>query len=194
MEGPPQYSSGSGGALARRRLAALLPRVAAAEILRWCMRLFELVFGRRLRSEEQDIQRIGFLAALPVLGLDALASASYGPEAALTVLLPAGAHAVSIFVPITAVILGVLTLVAISCGQTIAAYPDGGGSCVVAKEILGAGAGLLAASALCVDYALNVAVAISAGVGAIASAEPRLLPHTLPLCLGVLLLITVVNL
>jgi amino acid transporter len=158
------------------------------------MTLFEALFGRRLRSEEQEAERIGTAAAVPLLGLDALASASYGPEAALTVLIPLGAGAAGLIAPITAVIVAVLVVVALSYGQTIPAYPGGGGSFTVAKENLGLKIGLLAASALCVDYVLNVAVAISAGIAAIASVEPRLLPYTLPLCLGVLALLTIVNL
>ena len=158
------------------------------------MSFFEVLFGRKLRSDEQESERIGPLAAVPVLGLDALASAAYGPEAALTVLIPLAAAAAGVIAPITLMIVALLLVVAISYEQTLRAYPNGGGSFTVAKENLGRTAALLAASALCVDYVLNVAVAISAGVGAIASVEPRLLPHTLPLCLGVLALLTVVNL
>jgi len=158
------------------------------------MRLLELLLGRPLRSDEEAVERIGVLTAIPVLGLDALASASYGPEAALTVLLPLGATATIWVRPITLAIVAVLTVVALSYAQTIPAYPNGGGSFTVAKENLGRTPGLLAAAALCTDYVLNVAVAISAGIGAIASAEPRLLPHTLPLCLGVLALLMIVNL
>src|SRR4051812_7102392 len=158
------------------------------------MSVFQLLFGRRLRSEEQEAERIGPFAAVPVLGLDALASASYGPEAALTVLIPLGAGAAGAIGPMTAVIVAVLAVVAFSYSQTIPAYPAGGGSFTVAKENLGQGVGLLAASALCVDYVLNVAVAISAGIAAIASVEPRVLAHTLPLCLGVLAILTIVNL
>src|SRR5229473_822775 len=158
------------------------------------MRLLELLLGRPLRSDEEAVERIGVLTAIPVLGLDALASASYGPEAALTVLLPLGATATIWVRPITLAIVAVLTVVALSYAQTIPAYPNGGGSFTVAKENLGRTPGLLAAAALCTDYVLNVAVAISAGIGAICSAEPRLLPYTLPLCLGVLALLTIVNL
>jgi amino acid transporter len=86
-----------------------------------------------------------------------------------------------------------LIAVAISYRQTIPAYPGGGGSFTVAKENLGPLAGLVAASALCVDYVLNVAVAISAGVGALVSAAPALLPYTLPLCLAILAFMTIVN-
>ena len=158
------------------------------------MSLRELLFGRPLRSEEQEAQKIGPLRGVPVLGLDALASAGYGPEAALTVLLPLGAASTRYIGPITLVVIGVLVLVYLSYRQLIAAYPDGGGSYTVASENLGERFGLLAASALSLDYVLNVAVAISAGVGAIVSAVPRLLPHTLLLCLAVLALLTIVNL
>src|SRR5439155_779167 len=158
------------------------------------MRLLELLLGRPLRSDEETVERIGVLTAIPVLGLDALASASYGPEAALTVLIPLGPSAPVWVRPIALAIVGLLLLVALSYAQTLPAYPNGGGPFTVAKENLGRTPGLLAAAALCTDYVLNVAVAISAGIGAIASAEPRLLPHTLPLCLGVLTLLTLVNL
>ncbi|HEV7589155.1 MAG TPA: APC family permease, partial [Longimicrobium sp.] len=126
--------------------------------------------------------------------LDALASASYGPEAALTALLPLGVLAPRYIGGLSAVVIGLLTLVYLSYRQTIVAYPDGGGSYSVASKNLGPTAGLLAASALALDYVLNVAVAISAGVGAMISAIPPLQPYTLPLCLGLLALIAVVNL
>jgi amino acid transporter len=97
-------------------------------------------------------------------------------------------------VPITAVIVGVLLIVYVSYRQTIAAYPNGGGSYTVAKENLGQRAALLAGAALALDYVLNVAVGISAGVGALVSAAPSLLPYTLPICLAILALLTLVNL
>ncbi|MFL5576032.1 MAG: APC family permease [Gemmatimonadaceae bacterium] len=158
------------------------------------MSLSEVLFGRPLRSEEQEAQKIGPLRGIPVLGLDALASASYGPEAALTILMAFGAAATGYIGPISAVVVAVLLVVFVSYRQTIAAYPNGGGAYTVASENLGPMPGLLAASALFLDYVLNVAVAISAGVGAVVSAAPALLPYTLPLCLATLALITVVNL
>src|SRR5208282_1165352 len=87
-----------------------------------------------------------------------------------------------------------LGIVYFSYLQTIAAYPGGGGSYTVARENIGAGAGLLAAAALLIDYVLTAAVGISAGVGALVSAIPSLQPHTLAMCLGILVLITIVNL
>jgi amino acid transporter len=96
-------------------------------------------------------------------------------------------------VPVSLCLIGLLLIVYVSYRQTIAAYPNGGGSFTVAHENLGELAGLVAAAALAVDYILNAAVAISAGIGAVVSAIPALLPHTLALCLGVLLLLTVIN-
>jgi amino acid transporter len=158
------------------------------------MNLRTFLFGKPLRSDAEAEEQIGPLQGIPVLGLDALASASYGPEAALTILLVIGATASQQIVPVSAAVIGLLLILYFSYRQTIAAYPSGGGSFTVAKENLGADAGLIAAAALAVDYILNAAVAISAGVGAIVSAMPGLLPYTLPLCLAVLLLLTIINL
>src|SRR5579863_2875165 len=158
------------------------------------MSLSDYLFGRRLATDEEGEQRVGVLAGIPMLGLDALASAAYGPEAALTLLIPLGIGGVRYIGPITTLIIALLLVVYFSYRQTIAAYPHGGGSYTVAKENLGTGAGLLAAAALMLDYVLVVAVGISAGVGALVSAIPSLQPHTLSLCLAILALITVVNL
>jgi amino acid transporter len=156
--------------------------------------LGDVLFGRRLASAEEEAQRIGPLAGIPVLGLDALSSAAYGPEAALTLLLPLGALGLFYVVPITGIIVGVLLIVYFSYRQTIGAYPNGGGSYTVAKDNLGQSAALLAGAALALDYILNVAVGISAGVGALVSAVPSLLPHTLLVCLVILAVLTLVNL
>ncbi len=152
------------------------------------------LFGRRLASDEEGEQRVGVLAGIPMLGLDALASSAYGPEAALTLLIPLGAAGLGYIGPISALIIALLLIVYFSYRQTIAAYPHGGGSYTVAKENLGTTAGLLAAAALMLDYVLVVAVGISAGVGALISAAPALQPYTLPSCLVILALITLVNL
>ena len=120
-----------------------------------------------------------------MLGLDALSSAAYGPEAALTLLLPLGAAGRRLRRPDhRGSSARSCSIVYFSYRQTIAAYPNGGGSYTVAKENLGPRVGLLAGAALALDYILNVAVGISAGVGALVSAFPSLLPHTLALCLG----------
>jgi amino acid transporter len=158
------------------------------------MGLIDVLFGRPLASSEDEGERITPTQGIPVFGLDALSSAAYGPEAALTILLPLGLMGVQYIVPLTAAVIGLLVIVFFSYRQTIAAYPMGGGSYTVAKENLGNGAGLLAGAALMIDYLLNVAVGISAGIGALVSAVPSLQPHTLAMCLGVLVLLTVVNL
>jgi amino acid transporter len=109
-------------------------------------------------------------------------------------LVPLGVAGVGYLAPIVGCLCVILAMVALSYRQTIAAYPDGGGSYTVAKENLGPRLGVLAASALALDYLLNVAVAISAGVGALVSAVPALFPYTLPVCLVLLALITLLNL
>ena len=158
------------------------------------MSFLNLLLGKPLANWEEKGERIGPAAGIPIFGLDALSSAAYGPEAALTILIPLGALGVAYIVPISGAIILLLTIVFFSYRQTIDAYPGGGGSYTVAKENIGAGAGLLAAAALLIDYVLTAAVGISAGVGALVSAFPSLLPHTLAMCLGILLVITIVNL
>jgi amino acid transporter len=158
------------------------------------MPLVNIVFGRPLASSEDEGQRVGPAQGIPIFGLDALSSAAYGPEAALTLLLPLGAAGLAYILPLSTAIIVLLVIVYFSYRQTIAAYPGGGGSYTVAKENLGERAGLLAAAALMIDYLLNVAVGISAGVGALVSAVPGLQRHTLGLCLIILAVLTFVNL
>ncbi len=158
------------------------------------MGFVDVLFGRPLASSEDEGERITPTQGIPTFGLDALSSAAYGPEAALTILLPLGLVGVQYVVPLTFAIIALLVIVFFSYRQTIAAYPNGGGSYTVARENLGSGAGLLAGAALMIDYLLNVAVGISAGIGALVSAVPSLLPHTLALCLLVLAILTMVNL
>jgi amino acid transporter len=156
-------------------------------------RALNLLFGRPLATSEERAEHIGPLAGIPVFGLDALSSAAYGPEAALTLLIPLGLLGVRYIVPVSAAIVALLAIVYFSYRQTIDAYPRGGGSYTVASQNLGEGAGLLAAAALMIDYVLTAAVGISAGVGALISAAPGLQPYTLQLCLLVLLILTIVN-
>lgn len=158
------------------------------------MSLGDLLFGKPLANYEDSSQRLGSVEGIGIFGLDALSSAAYGPEAALTLLIPLGAIGVQYVVPISFSIIALLIVVYISYRQTIAAYPQGGGSYTVARENLGPQIALLAAAALIVDYILVVAVGISAGVGALVSAVPSLQPHTLDLCLGILVLLTLINL
>lgn len=160
----------------------------------WFSRLLDVLIGKPIASFEEEENRVGPLQGIPMLGLDALGSSAYGPEAALTILLPLGVAGLACIGPIILVILALLAILYFSYRQTIAAYPGGGGSYTVAKENLGPRLGLIAAAALILDYILNVAVGISAGVGAIVSVFPALHPHILGLCLAILALITLVNL
>jgi len=158
------------------------------------MRLLDLLLGRKLANYEGEERKISAIEGVPALGLDGLASSAYGPEAALVILGAAGAAGLGQIEPIMIAILVLLAMLFLSYWQTIGAYPTNGGSYTVARENLGANAGLLAATALMIDYVLNVAVGISAGVGALTSAVPGLHPYTLELCLAILALITLVNL
>jgi amino acid transporter len=157
------------------------------------MSIFNLVVGKPLATTEERAEHIGPIAGIPVFGLDALSSAAYGPEAALTLLIPLGLAGLHYIVPVSFAIIFLLAIVFFSYLQTIDAYPHGGGSYTVASENLGEKAGLLAAAALMIDYILNAAVGISAGVGALVSAFPVLQPHMLALCLAILFLLTLIN-
>src|SRR5947209_11329801 len=158
------------------------------------MNILDLVVGKPIKTSDERAEQIGPAQGVPIFGLDALSSAAYGPEAALSLLIPLGLLGVRYIIPISAAIIALLVIVYFSYRQTIAAYPSGGGSYTVARFTLGAPAGLLAAAALLADYILTAAVGISSGVGALVSAVPSLLPHTVSLCVGVLMVITILNL
>ena len=157
------------------------------------MTMSNFLFGKPLLTSEERAEHIGVSAGIPIFGLDALTSAAYGPEAALTLLIPLGLLGLNYIIPVITAIVVLLVIVYFSYRQTIEAYPHGGGSYTVASENLGSGAGLLAAAALMIDYVLTGAVGISAGVASLISAVPRLQPHTLALCLGILALLAIVN-
>src|SRR5271167_92895 len=158
------------------------------------MNILDLVVGKPIQTSDERAEQIGPTQGIPIFGLDALSSAAYGPEAALSLLIPLGLLGVRYIVPVSAAIITLLIIVYFSYRQTIAAYPSGGGSYTVARFNLGAPAGLLAAAALLADYILTAAVGISAGVGALISAVPSLLPHTVSICVGILIVITILNL
>src|ERR1017187_2302498 len=158
------------------------------------MAILNFLFGSPLATSEERAERIGATEGIPIFGLDALSSSAYGPEAALTLLIPLGAAGGAYILPISFSIIILLAIVFFSYRQTIETYPGGGGSYTVARANLGVFPGLLAAAALMIDYILVVAVGISAGVGALVSAAPSLQPHTLLLCLAILAAVTMVNL
>src|SRR5438552_598570 len=156
--------------------------------------MVEIVLDDADMAEAEQVGLLGEVEGVPAMGLDGLASSAYGPEAALTILAPLGLMGLAYMGPVMLAVLVLLAILYISYWQTIEAYPTSGGSYTVAHENLGANAGLLAATALMIDYVLNVAVGISAGVGALTSAVPSLHPYTLWLCLGIFVLVTLINL
>src|SRR5215469_14012932 len=158
------------------------------------MSITDSLFGRPLATSEERGEHIGVAAGIPVFGLDALTSAAYGPEAAMTLLIPLGLAGSNYILPVIVAIVCLLVIVYFSYRQTIVAYPNGGGSFTVASENLGDGAGLLAAAALMIDYILTAAVGVSAGVTSLISAIPAFHPYQLSLCLLLLMVIAIVNL
>ncbi len=158
------------------------------------MSIIDFLIGRPIATSDERAEQVGVAKGIPIFGLDALGSAAYGPEAALTLLIPLGVAGLAYIMPLSLSIIVLLIIVYFSYRQTIAAYPGGGGSYTVAHRNLGTFAGLLAAAALMIDYVLTAAVGISAGIGALTSAIPSLHPQTLMLCLAALTIITLVNL
>ena len=154
-----------------------------------------LLVGRPLASERLEDQKLSKTTALAVLSSDAISSVAYATEQILFVLavLPGVVASTYVF-PISVVIVALLVLVGLSYRQTIFAYPGGGGSFTVAKENLGVGPGLVAAAALLTDYVLTVSVSISSGVAAMTSAYPAFAPYRVSICIGAIVLLTLVNL
>jgi len=155
---------------------------------------WRVIIGRPLRFADSAEEEIGSVEGLSALSLDALTSVAYGPEAILLVLAGAGAATLGAMLPITIAIVVLLAILVVSYRQVIDAYPGGGGAYAVTKDNFPRGVSLLAGAALIVDYTLTVAVSIAAGVAALTSAFPALRPLTVPLCLAILALITVLNL
>ena len=147
-------------------------------------------------ATRQDSRRFTLTATTGIagLGLDAIASVAYGPEAIVLVLAAAGAVGLRWTLPVTLIIVALLGVLVLCYRQVIAAFPDGGGAYTVAKTHLGRRSGLVAAASLVVDYVLNVAVSIAAGVAALTSAFPVLLNWTTQLCVLALVVVTAVNL
>ena len=144
--------------------------------------------------DHEEQHRLTAVQGLAALSLDALSSVAYGPEAILVVLVAAGATALHYSVPITGAIVVLLAVLVVSYRQVIAAFPGGGGAYAVSKAHLGTQASLVAAASLIVDYVLNAAVGVSAGIEALYSAFPVLYGARVWLCLAVLALITGLNL
>src|SRR5271166_3678666 len=145
-------------------------------------------------SPDEEKHRLTALEGLAALSLDALSSVAYGPQAIIIVLATAGVAALHYTLPVTLAIVLLLTVLVISYRQVIEAFPNGGGAYAVAKAHLGVRPSLIAAASLVVDYVLNAAVGVSAGVEALTSAFHPLYPYRTWLCLAVLAAITGANL
>ncbi|GII28038.1 APC family permease [Planotetraspora mira] len=145
-------------------------------------------------ADTGERHRLTVVGGLAALSLDAMASVAYGPEAIVVVLAVAGGAGLGFALPITLGIALLLAVLTLSYRQVIAAFPQGGGAYGVARTHLGRPAGLVAGASLIVDYVLNVAVSVAAGVAALTSAFPGLLPYTVWLCLAVLAVVTAINL
>lgn len=156
--------------------------------------LKRLFIGKPLKSAENDEHKLSRFAALALLSSDALSSISYGTEQIVVVLVTLSAAAIWYSLPIAAFVIILLISLTLSYRQIIHAYPHGGGAYVVSSENLGRNAGLLAGGSLLVDYMLTVAVSVSAGAEAIISAIPALYGHQVAISIGIVILITLMNL
>lgn len=152
------------------------------------------LLGDPLPRAAQDSEQLPSAIALPILSSDALSSVAYATEAALGVLILAGSGALALSLPITLAITALIAIVVLSYRQTIEAYPQGGGSYVVARENLGTLPALIAAASLLIDYTLTAAVSLMAGTQALSSLLPQLLPHETSFALLLLVLVGWANL
>ena len=157
-------------------------------------KLKDLLIGPALPTQTMAQKQLNKVRALAAFSPDALASIAYANQEIYLGLIVAGSAGLSFAWPIGLAITGVLVIVAISYFQTIHGYPSGGGSYIVARSNLGVLPGLVAAAALMIDYVLNAAVSLTAGVAALASAFPVLWPYRVQLALALLVVITLVNL
>jgi amino acid transporter len=178
------------GYLEATRLASL----PADTLGRYLAGVKRVIIGSPFATSQAIHERLTKVKALPIFSSDALSSSAYGPEEILIVLALAGSGALSRALPIAGVIVLLLAILTLSYRQTIKAYPSGGGAYIVAHENLGRNPGLLAASALMVDYVLTVAVSVAAGVAAITSAAPGLYDVRVPIGVLVVALFALGNL
>jgi amino acid transporter len=157
--------------------------------------LKRVLVGKPLATADEGHQRLIKIIALAIFASDAISSTAYATEEILHVLVPhIGMQALGYLIPISLVVMALLAIVITSYRQTIFAYPSGGGSYVVSRDNLGETPALVAGSSLLVDYVLTVAVSVSAGVAAITSAFPELVDRRVAICLGFIVLLTVMNL
>src|SRR3712207_4773137 len=156
--------------------------------------LKRVLLGRPMSSGELEHTRLPKVIALPVFSSDPLSSNAYATQEALIVLATAGAAGMSLIFPVSIAVATLLAIVVTSYRQTVKAYPTGGGAYRVSHENLGMYPGLLAASALLIDYVLTVSVSITAGVEAITSVSETLIEHRVPIAFAFIAFVTVINL
>ncbi len=154
----------------------------------------QLLIGPPLETLALAHQAVSRVIGLAVFASDALSSTAYATEEILLILALAGAGAFHLSLPIALAIASLLVIVTVSYRQTIYAYPNGGGAYIVARDNLGEVAAVTAGAALLMDYILTVAVSISSGVAQITSAFPALHPYSVEFAVGVILIMTIVNL
>jgi amino acid transporter len=176
----------------------LVPRKGTGEptsqLGRALQRVNRVLIGRPLATSEEPHERLNVFTGLAVFASDNISSSAYATEEIMRVLVLAGAGVLALTMPITLVIVLVLAIVVVSYQQTIRAYPNGGGSYIVASDNLGPLAGLTAAGALLVDYVLTVSVSIAAGVAALTSVFPDLFDYRVDVGVGFVVLLTLGNL
>jgi amino acid transporter len=181
--------TGPGQLTAKR--AANVPKT---RIGRAWARVKAVAIGRPLASEEEIGERLSKTKALAVFSSDAISSSAYASEEILRILVLAGGVAVVWSVEIALAIAVLLVIVTTSYRQVCHAYPSGGGAYAVARANLGVPVALLAAAALLFDYVMTVAVSIAAGIAAITSVVPELLPYRADLAILATILLAVANL
>jgi amino acid transporter len=153
-----------------------------------------LFLGRPISTHEELHQRLSKRIALAVFSSDALSSSAYATDEILLALAAAGSMALRYSIPVALAVAGVLAIVVTSYRQTVRAYPTGGGAYIVAKDNLGEMPGLIAASALLIDYVLTVSVSSAAGIAAVIAAFPEVEHLRVIATLTIVILITVANL
>lgn len=154
----------------------------------------DVILGATLASHRLDTERLSKVKALAVFSSDAISSVAYAPQEILFVLLLAGSGAMTWSLPIAMAITLLLAIVVASYRQTVRAYPNGGGSYIVAHENLGIGAGLIAAASLLTDYVLTVSVSVAAGIDALASLNGDFRTAAVPLAVAIVVGVALINL
>jgi amino acid transporter len=152
------------------------------------------LIGEPIATVRADEERLSKVKALAILSSDAISSVAFATEAILVNLVVAGSAHLGLVLPISMAIVALMIIVSTSYRQTIPAYPNGGGSYIVARENLGTIPGLIAAAALLIDYVLNVAVCVAAGVHNLVSLFEGLSDYVVLIGVILVIFMTIVNL